>query len=72
MLLSLSRQVLILIPFVLILPKFMGLIGIFTAGPIADLTSSMLTAAFLFYELKNLDKKQKDEKVKPKPQLGEI
>jgi len=72
MLLSLSRQVLILIPLVLILPKFIGLIGLFTAGPIADISSSILTAIFLFYELKNLDKKQKDEKVKPKPQLGEI
>lgn len=72
MLLSLSRQVLILIPLVLILPKSMGLIGLFTAGPIADVSSSILTAIFLFYELKNLDKKHQDEKVKPKTQLGEI
>jgi len=72
MLLSLSRQVLILIPLVLILPKFIGLIGLFTAGPIADLSSSILTAVFLFFELKNLDKKHQDEKVKAKTQLGEI
>lgn len=72
MLLSLSRQVLILIPLVLILPKFIGLIGLFTAGPIADVSSSILTAVFLFFELKNLDKKHQDEKVKAKTQLGEI
>lgn len=72
MLLSLSRQVLILIPLVLILPKFIGLIGLFTAGPIADISSSILTAIFLFYELKNLDKKHQDGKVKSEPQLGEI
>lgn len=70
MLLSLSRQVLILIPMILILPRFMGLIGLFTAGPVADIVSSILTAIFLFYELKHLDKKHEDGKVKPEPQLG--
>ncbi len=54
--LSLSRQVLILIPLVLILPRFMGLNGLLTAGPISDLTASALTAIFLIRELKNLDK----------------
>ncbi len=56
MFLSLSRQVLILIPLVLLLPKFMGLNGLLTAGPIADLTSSILTGLFLGRELRNLDR----------------
>lgn len=72
MLLSLSRQVLLLIPMILILPTFMGLMGLFTAGPVADLSSSILTAIFLYFELKHLDKRHEDEKVKSKAQLGEI
>lgn len=72
MFLSLSRQVIILIPMIIILPKFLGLIGLFTAGPVADLVSSILTAIFLFYELKHLDRQHENERIKPKPQLGDI
>lgn len=72
MFLSLSRQVIILIPMIIILPKFLGLIGLFTAGPVADLVSSILTAIFLFYELKHLDRQHEDERINPKPQLGDI
>lgn len=43
MVLSLSRQVLILIPLVLVLPLFFGLNGVFFAPPTADLLSSLLT-----------------------------
>ncbi|MEA4961380.1 MATE family efflux transporter [Lutispora sp.] len=72
MLLSLSRQVLILIPMILILPKFMGLEGLFTAGPISDLFSSILTALFLVFELKHLDKQHENERVNTDPRLGDI
>ncbi len=41
--LSLSRQVLIIIPLVLILPMFFGLYGVFFAPPIADFLSCILT-----------------------------
>lgn len=68
MFLSLSRQVLILIPLVLILPKFMGLNGLLTAGPISDLSASLLTAIFLGREMRNLDK-QHEENGKLKPCL---
>ena len=53
--LSLSRQVLILIPALLILPRFFGLDGLLMAGPAADLTSSIVTGIFLLRELKHLD-----------------
>ncbi|MCH3917626.1 MAG: hypothetical protein LKE40_09210 [Spirochaetia bacterium] len=36
MILSLSRQIVFLIPAVLILPKFLGIDGILWAGPVAD------------------------------------
>lgn len=54
MFLSLSRQVLILIPAILILPRFYGLEGIFWAGPISDITATILTGIFIFRELKTL------------------
>lgn len=54
MLLSLSRQVLMLIPAILILPRFFGLNGVWMAGPTADFFSSLLTGAFILYELKKL------------------
>lgn len=56
MLLSLSRQVLILIPMILILPHFFGLKGIWMAAPISDLVSSILTGILLVLDLKKLNK----------------
>ena len=54
MLVSLSRQVLFLIPAVLILPSFMGLNGVWAALPTADLSSSLLSGLLLFLELRRL------------------
>ena len=45
--LSLSRQVLILIPLVLIMPMIFGLYGVFFAPPIADVLSCTLTYLML-------------------------
>ncbi|HYF83841.1 MAG TPA: MATE family efflux transporter [Clostridia bacterium] len=53
--LGLSRQVLILIPALLILPRFYGLDGVLMAGPVADLTSSIITGIFLIMEMRHLD-----------------
>lgn len=55
MFLSLLRQVLVLIPMILILPPIFGLKGVWMAGPIADFTASVVTAIFLFIELRHLD-----------------
>ncbi|MDR1456373.1 MAG: MATE family efflux transporter [Tannerella sp.] len=50
--LSLSRQVLFLIPCLLILPLFFGLDGVWYAGPLSD-TLSVLTAwLFLWYHMR--------------------
>ncbi|MGH4139074.1 MATE family efflux transporter [Clostridium sp.] len=54
-LLGLSRQVLILIPALIILPRFFGLKGVISAGPLADIVSSMVTGTFIFFEMKKLD-----------------
>jgi putative MATE family efflux protein len=56
LLLSLSRQVLFLIPAVLIVPLFFKLNGVYLAGPVADFISTVLTAIFFIFELKHLKK----------------
>ncbi|WP_066633721.1 MATE family efflux transporter [Desulfolucanica intricata] len=56
--LSLSRQVLFLIPLLLILPNFWGIEGVWRAIPIADILSVILTASFLLYEMKEMKRKK--------------
>ena len=57
MFLSLSRQVLLLIPLLLILPRFFGLDGVYGASPTSDVLSSILTGTFFFLELRSLRKR---------------
>lgn len=54
-LLSMSRQVFLLIPLVLILPRFLGLDGVLFAGPFSDFGSGSITALFIFREFKILN-----------------
>jgi Na+-driven multidrug efflux pump len=60
MFLSLSRQILILIPMLLILPRFFGLDGVWAAIPTADFSSSLLTGIWLFLELRHLHRRHTD------------
>ncbi len=59
MILSLSRQVLIFIPALLILPKYFGLKGVFMAGPVSDLFASLLTAFCIYKEMQQLNEKER-------------
>ncbi|CAH2213069.1 MATE family efflux transporter [Tepidibacter aestuarii] len=59
--LSLSRQVLILIPMLILLPKFFGLKGVWMAYPISDFSSSLITLVFLIKELKVMSTREKNE-----------
>ncbi len=52
--LSLSRQVILFIPLLLILPRFWGINGVWRAAPIADGLSILITGVFIYYEMKNL------------------
>ncbi|EJO5347563.1 MATE family efflux transporter [Clostridium botulinum] len=61
--LSLLRQVIILIPLLLILPKYFGLTGVWMCAPISDIMSSLVTAVFIYKEMNSLGKK-KSYKVK--------
>ena len=58
MLVSLSRQILFLIPAVLILPNFFGLNGVWASIPTADLSSSLLTGVLLYPGIATLGKKR--------------
>ena len=52
--LSLSRQIILLIPLVLILPRFLGLDGVFWAFPAADTTATAITVVMLLREFARL------------------
>lgn len=54
LILGLSRQFLLLIPLVLILPRFLGLNGIWMAFPLADLLSTTITVSLLLREVRKL------------------
>lgn len=54
--LSLSRQVLILIPILIIIPPIFKLDGVWASAPISDLLSVILTGIFLYKDIKNLNK----------------
>ncbi|HWQ77789.1 MAG TPA: MATE family efflux transporter [Anaerovoracaceae bacterium] len=56
-LLSLTRQVLFLIPLILILPSFLNLNGIWLATPIADFSSTLVAAILIMKELRYLQEK---------------
>lgn len=54
--LSSLRQLILLIPLIVILPTQFGLDGILMAGPIADITSAIIVFFFIHHEMKKLDK----------------
>lgn len=58
MFVSVLRQVILLIPFTIILPKFIGLDGVWAAGACADSLSVIITLILLKKEFKQLDKMQ--------------
>ena len=58
MFVSLLRQVILLIPFTIILPKFIGLDGVWAAGACADSLSGIITLVLHKKEFTQLDKMQ--------------
>ncbi|MEG0526233.1 MAG: MATE family efflux transporter [Longicatena sp.] len=59
--LSMMRQLILLIPLILILPMAFGLEGILYAGPIADITSGIIVFVFIHKEMKKLSEQIKNE-----------
>lgn len=58
--LSLSRQMLILIPMLLILPPLMGIDGVWTAMPISDTISALLALAMMVRYMKRFNRQHKE------------
>ena len=54
MFLSLTRQLILLMPAILIFPRFFGVEGILYAAPFADLLSFLLTATFFYLGIRKL------------------
>lgn len=52
--LSTSRQILLLIPLVLILPRLFGVLGVWAAFPTADVAATVLTLVWLRREMRKL------------------
>jgi putative MATE family efflux protein len=51
---NLLRQVIILLPLLLVLPRALGLDGVWLANPISDAASATITGAFVLAELRRL------------------
>lgn len=62
--LSLTRQILFLLPLLLILPLFFGIDGVMYAGPISDFTAAILAVAFSLAELRRMKSLEQDEALK--------
>lgn len=52
--LSLSRQVLLFLPIVFVLPHFLGLMGVWLAFPVSDILATLLTLAFFTPQMRDL------------------
>jgi Na+-driven multidrug efflux pump len=69
MILSLLRQVILLIPLILILPHYYQLTGVWMAQPVADLLSTIITVLVVFKEMRKLNKV---ENINPKDNMDLI
>ncbi|WP_426349728.1 MATE family efflux transporter [Alloiococcus sp. CFN-8] len=62
--LSLTRQILFLLPLILILPLFLGIDGILYAGPIADLIAGIVAITMVVKELREKNYREEAELVR--------
>lgn len=64
-LLGLSRQVLIFIPLLFILPRYGGIEGVWWTGPFSDIGAFILTGAWLWFEIRELERNKKEYQTNP-------
>ncbi|WP_456060306.1 MATE family efflux transporter [Brachyspira pilosicoli] len=58
---AMTRQIIFLLPLIIILPKIFGIDGIMYAGPIADAMALIVTILFITKEIKNIKKLEEDK-----------
>jgi Na+-driven multidrug efflux pump len=56
--LSMSRQLLFLVPLLLTLPVWFGLTGVWVSFPLADSLSCLVTAAWVTYQVRELNRQE--------------
>lgn len=54
--LSMTRQIIFLLPLILFLPTLWGIDGILVAGPIADCMAGITAVVMVIFEFKNMRK----------------
>ena len=55
--LALTRQILFLLPLILLFPLFLGIDGIMYAGPVADCLAAVVCFIMVYWELRNFNQK---------------
>lgn len=60
--LSMTRQILFLLPLIVVLPRFYGMDGILFAGPIADFAAAIVTTGFVLVEFRKMRREEKTAK----------
>lgn len=60
---SLSRQLLFLVPGIIILPNYWGLNGVWAANPIADALAAMLSVYLLFLQIRIIKRQENEERL---------
>ncbi|HCF71887.1 MAG TPA: MATE family efflux transporter [Syntrophomonas sp.] len=68
LMLSMLRQVIVLIPTLIIMPHFFGLEGVWIASPISDVVASLITVLVLLPEMRILGQKEQEMLRKPRPE----
>jgi len=63
-LLAMTRQVILLIPLLIVLPVYFGIDGVLYAGPIADGIAAAVAFIFIYREFKKLTEMENEEKSK--------
>ena len=54
---SLTRQIIFLLPLIIIFPIFMGIDGVMYAGPIADAAAAMVAIGLAMWQMKDMRRK---------------
>lgn len=60
--LSLTRQILFLLPLIVVLPLFMGIDGIMYSGPIADFIAANVSIVMIYVEFKDIGSNRVSQK----------
>lgn len=69
--LSTTRQMLILIPLLVVMPRFFGTDGVWMSMPISDFLSSLLAGVLLYLQFKNFNKKHRMQQERVEPVVSE-